>query len=439
MPNGPPNAGVHRVVIVGGGFGGLTAAQKLRKSPVQITLVDRRNFHLFQPLLYQVATGQLSPANIAAPLRSILERQRNCQVLLGEVTGFDVPGRRVLLADGELPYDTLIVAAGVRHSYFGRAEWESHAPGLKTIEDATEIRRRLLWAFEKAEREADPHRRRELLTFVVVGGGPTGVELAGALGEMSRYSLKHEFRHIDPADSNIVLVEASDRVLGTYPAALSELAQRSLERLGVTVRTTTKVSDLSADHVVLEWGGQSEQLPTRSVLWAAGVQASPLAKRLAEATGATLDRAGRIVVAADLSLPGHPEILVLGDMASYSHQDGKLLPGVAPVAIQQGKFVARLIDAKLRGKPLPTFRYRDLGNLATIGRSAAVADFGRLRFGGFLAWILWLFIHLMQLVNFRNRVLVFVQWAWNYVTYDRSALLITETKGEGGGGKAEGE
>jgi NADH dehydrogenase len=412
-------------VIVGGGFAGLTAAQKLRKSPVRITLVDRRNFHLFQPLLYQVATGQLSPANIAAPLRSILERQKNCEVLLGEVTTFDVPGRRVLLADGELAYDTLVVAAGVRHSYFGHAEWEAFAPGLKTIEDATEIRRRLLWAFEKAEREADPGRRRELLSFVIVGGGPTGVELAGALGEMARYSLRHEFRHIDPAESQIVLVEAGERVLGVYPRELSEKAQRSLERLGVTVRTKTKVSEVAVDHVVLESDDRTERLPTRSVLWAAGVQASPLAQRLAEATGATLDRAGRIVVEPDLSLPGHPEIFVLGDMANYSHQDGKPLPGVAPVAIQQGKFLARLIDSKLHGRPLPTFHYRDLGNLATIGRSAAVADFGRLRFGGFFAWLLWLFIHLMQLVNFRNRVLVFVQWAWNYVTYDRSALLIT--------------
>lgn len=439
MSTGPSNDGVHRVVIVGGGFAGLTAAKRLRKSPVRITLVDRRNFHLFQPLLYQVATGQLSPANIAAPLRSILERQKNCEVLLGQVTGFDVPGRRVLLADGELPYDTLVVAAGVRHSYFGHADWERFAPGLKTVEDATGIRSKLISAFERAEREADPNRRRELLTFVVVGAGPTGVELAGALGEMSRYSLKHEFRQIDPTDSQIVLVETGDRVLAAYPPELSERAQRSLERLGVTVRTKTMLSEVAADYVVLKSDGQTERLPTRSVLWAAGVQASPLAKRIADATGAMLDRAGRIVVEPGLSLSGHPEIFVLGDMASYSHQGDQPLPGIAPVAIQQGKFVARLIDAKLGGKPLPTFRYRNLGNLATIGRSAAVANFGRLRFGGFIAWILWLFIHLMNLVNFRNRVLVFVQWAWNYVTYDRSALLITEAKGDGGTGKAEGE
>jgi NADH dehydrogenase len=424
-PSRPVNDDVHRVVIVGGGFGGLAAARKLRRSPVAITLVDRRNFHLFQPLLYQVATGALSPANIAAPLRSILERQKNCEVLLGEVIGFDVVGRQVLLADGELGYDTLVVAAGVRHSYFGHSEWEAFAPGLKTVEDATEIRRRLLLAFERAERETDPARRRELLTFVVVGGGPTGVELAGALGEMARYSLKHEFRRIDPADAHIVLVEAGERVLPAYPPELSERAQHSLEQLGVTVRTKTMVKLIATDHVVLEFGGAPERQPTRSVLWAAGVQASPLAKRLADAIGATVDRAGRIMVEPDLSLPGHSDIFVLGDMASYSHQNGQPLPGVAPVAIQQGKFVARLIDAKLNGRPLPTFRYHDLGNLATIGRSAAVADFGRLRFGGWLAWVLWLFIHLMNLVSFRNRMLVFVQWAWNYLTHDRSARLIT--------------
>ena len=420
----------HRVVIVGGGFGGLNAARALRRAPVRITLIDRRNFHLFQPLLYQVATGGLSPANIAAPLRWILERQANCEVLLGEVRGFDIEGRRVLFDSAELHYDTLVVAAGGRHSYFGHAEWEPLAPGLKTIEDATEIRRRLLTAFELAEREAAVARRRILLTFVIVGGGPTGVEMAGAAAEIARHSLSHEFRHIDPADSQIILIEAGERVLSTYPPELSAKAQNSLERLGVTVRTKTIVKSVADDAVTIEWAGGCEEIPSHTVIWAAGVEASPLARSLAASTGAALDRAGRIVVEPDLTLSGHPEVFVLGDMACYSHQDGKPLPGVAPVAIQQGRFVAKLITARLRSKKLPSFCYRDRGTLATIGRSAAVADFGRLRFSGFVAWFLWLIVHLMNLVSFRNRLLVLVQWGWSYCTYDRSARLITrETRG----------
>jgi NADH:ubiquinone reductase (H+-translocating) len=421
-------ASPHRVVIIGGGFAGLNAARALRRAPAQITLVDRRNFHLFQPLLYQVATGALSPANIAAPLRSIFERQANCQVFMGEVNGVDVEHRVVLVDGADVPYDTLIVAAGGRHSYFNHPEWEPPAPGLKTIEDATEIRRRVLTAFEKAEREADPARRRMLLNFVIVGGGPTGVELAGALADISRHSLKHEFRHIDPSESQILLVEAGERVLGAYPPELSTGAQTALERLGVAVRIKTMVTGIGNDHVLLQWGGATERLPTSTVIWAAGVAASPLAKTLAAQTGAALDRAGRIQVEPDLSLPGHPEVFVLGDMANYPHQTGEPLPGVAPVAIQQGRFVARLIDRRLRGRPLPKFRYRHLGSLATIGRRAAVADFGKLRFGGALAWILWLFIHLMNLVNFRNRLLVLLQWGWNYFTFDRSAWLITGTE-----------
>lgn len=415
----------HRVVIVGGGFAGLNAALALRRAPVKITLVDRRNFHLFQPLLYQVATGGLSPANIAYPLRAIVRRQRNCRVLLGEVRGFDVPNRTIRLKDGTAPYDTLIVAAGAAHSYFGHPEWEALAPGLKTIEDATEIRHRFLAAFEAAEREEDPERKRAWLNFLVVGGGPTGVELAGALAEIARDSLKHDFRRINPADAHVVLVEAADRVLSTYPEKLSKKAQRSLERLGVALRVGTMVTGIHSDDVELKSAAGAEKFPTHTVLWAAGVEASPLAKSLAEATGAAIDRAGRIVVEPDLSLRGHPEVFVLGDMANYSHQGGKPLPGVAPVAIQQGRFVARLIDARLNGRTLPKFHYRDLGSLATIGRSAAVADFGRLMFSGFFAWLLWLFIHLMNLVSFRNRLLVFIQWAWNYFTYDRAARLIT--------------
>jgi NADH dehydrogenase len=430
---------LHRVVIVGGGFGGLTAARALRRAPVQVTLLDRRNFHLFQPLLYQVATGALSPANIAAPLRSILERQANCEVLLGEVRGFDVVNRKVLLADGELPYDMLIVAAGARHSYFGHPEWERFAPGLKTIEDATEIRRRTLTAFELAEREEDPERRRMLLNFVIVGGGPTGVELAGALAEITRHTLADEFRHINPADAHVVLVEAVLHILGMYPEDLSLKARSTLESLGVKVRINTKVTDIGADYVALESSGVVERLPTRTVLWAAGVEASPLGKCLADATGAAIDRAGRITVESDLSLPGHPEIFVLGDMANCVHQTGKPLPGVAPVAIQQGKFVAKLIACRLTGRTLPEFHYRDLGNLATIGRSAAVAQFGRIHLSGLIAWLLWLFIHLMNLVNFRNRVLVFLQWGWNYLSYDRSARLITGSDPESESTGSEGK
>jgi NADH dehydrogenase len=415
----------HRVVIVGGGFAGLNAARALRRAPVQVTLIDRRNYHLFQPLLYQVATGGLSPANIAAPLRSIVERQKNCEVLLGKVCGFDL-AKRVVEFDGvQVPYDTLIVAAGARHSYFGHPEWERLAPGLKTIEDATEIRRRMLTAFELAEREGDASRRRILLTFVVVGAGPTGVEMAGTMAEIARHTLKREFRHIDPSDAQIILLEGGERVLPTYPPDLSAKAQASLERLGVTVRTRAMVKDVATDHVAIDWSGGRELLATRTVIWAAGVEASPLAKMLAAATGAALDRAGRIVVEPDLSLPGHPEIFVLGDMANYPHQTGQPLPGVAPVAIQQGRFVAHLIKARLRGRPLPAFRYRDRGNMATIGRSAAVADFGKLRFGGWIAWMMWLVVHLMNLVSFRNRLLVLVQWGWNYFTHDRSARLIT--------------
>jgi NADH:ubiquinone reductase (H+-translocating) len=420
-----PLTPTHRVVIVGGGFGGLNAARALRRAPVQSTLIDRRNFHLFQPLLYQVATGGLSPANIAAPLRSIVARQKNCDVLLGEVQGFDVDSRIVQLDRDQIGYDTLIVAAGARHSYFGHPEWEVFAPGLKTIEDATEIRRRMLLAFESAERESEIERRQKPLTFVVVGGGPTGVEMAGTMAEISRQTLKKDFRHIDPADSQIILVEAGDRILAAYPPDLSAKAQHSLERLGVVVRTSAMVTGVSADNVTIKFAGAEERLATSTVIWAAGVEASPLAKKLADSTGAKLDRAGRIAVKPDLTLPGHPEIFVLGDMASFTHQDDTPLPGVAPVAIQQGRFAARLIIARLRGRQLPTFRYRDRGNMATIGRSAAVADFGKVHLSGFIAWMMWLVVHLMNLVGFRNRLLVLIQWGWNYFTFDRSARLIT--------------
>ena len=415
----------HRVVILGGGFGGLYAARALRRAPVQVTLVDRRNFHLFQPLLYQVATGGLSPANIATPLRNILKRQPNARVLLGEATGLDPLGRRVILSDGEVSYDTLVVALGSSHHYFGRDEWSRLAPGLKTIEDAIEMRRRILIAFERAERESDPSRLRALLTFVVVGGGPTGVELAGALAEIARDTLSHEFRSIDPSHARILLVEGSPRVLSAYPPDLSDKAIRSLQALGVTVRTGTVVTDVQPDAVAVRCGEQVERIPAATVLWGAGVQASPFGKVLAETAGATLDRAGRVSVSPDLSLPGHPEILVVGDMANFTHERASPLPGVAQVAMQQGAYAARLIRNRLQGRPTPPFRYRDHGMMATIGRHAAVADVFGFRFAGNLAWLAWLCIHLVQLVQFENRLLVFAQWAWSYFTFNRAARLIT--------------
>jgi NADH dehydrogenase len=427
--------GIHRVVVVGGGFGGLRAARALARLPVQVTLVDRRNFHLFQPLLYQVATGALSPANIAAPIRSLLKREKNVRVLLGEATGLDA-GRRVLfLSDGELGYDTLVVAAGVRHHYFGHDGWETIAPGLKTLEDATEIRRRILLAFERAEREPDPVRRRTLLTFVIVGGGPTGVELAGALAEIARHTLRGDFRAIDPSEARVILLEAGDRILPTYAPALAAKAVGALTRIGVTVRTSALVTGLSPDAVTLRPGAAEETLPAGSVLWAAGVEGSPLGASLAVAAGASLDRAGRVFVGPDLSLPSHSEVFVIGDLAALSDETGRPLPGVAQVAMQQGKYVARVVRARLSdAPPPPPFRYLDVGSMATIGRRAAVADLRIVRLSGTFAWLAWLFLHLMYIVQFANRLLVFIQWAWSYVTWDRSARLITMPgRGEGTG------
>jgi NADH dehydrogenase len=414
----------HHVVIIGGGFGGLHAAQALRRAPVRVTLIDRRNFHLFQPLLYQVATGSLSPANIASPLRSILKRHSHTEVLLAQVTDFDVAGRRVCFADGEVTYDTLVVATGVGHHYFGHPEWEKYAPSLKTVEDATEIRRRILLAFETAEREADHEAVRAWLTFVIVGGGPTGVELAGALGDLARATLRNEFRRIDPASARVLLVEGVDRILPTYPPKLSARAAASLARLGVTVRTGARVVELGPDAVTIQAGETRERIPARTVLWAAGVQASPLAQAVARAAGATQDRAGRVVVGPDCAVPGHPEVFVIDDMAHFE-QDGRPLPGVAQVAIQQGRYVADLIARRLRGATLRPFRYRDYGNMATIGPNAAVAEIGILRLSGYVAWLMWLFVHLVSLIEFQNRLLVLVQWAWNYFTRNRSARLVT--------------
>ncbi len=434
------DAPTHRVVIVGGGVGGLSAAQALAEAPFDIALVDRRNFHLFQPLLYQVATGGLSPANIAAPLRRIFSRQSNVDVVLGEVEGFDLAVQRVHLADHDLRFDTLIVAAGSRHGYFGNDHWEPLAPGLKTVEDAPEIRRRLLMAFEASETSEDSDQRRAWMTFVIVGAGPTGVELAGALAELAHYTLRNEFRHIDPAEANIILVDAGDRILPAYSEDLSHKALRSLQRFGVRVHTGSPIVDVQPEHVLIAINGGRETVPARTVLWAAGVRASPLARWLAEATGADLDRAGRIAVSPDLTLPGQPNVFVIGDMAAAQAADGGLLPGVAPVAQQQGRYVAKMLAERLdrepgsaspvalfhnRNRDAAPFRYRNRGTMATIGRSAAVAMIGRWRFSGLPAWLMWLFIHLMQLVRFENRVLVAWQWAWSYLTWNRSARLIT--------------
>lgn len=413
-------------MVVGGGFGGLYALKSLRCAPVDLTLVDRRNFHLFQPLLYQVATGGLSPANIAAPLRSILAQQKNARVLLGEVVGIDPQQRCVHLHEGaSVPYDTLVVATGATHNYFGNDHWEPLAPGLKTLEDATCIRARILHAFEAAERGSDREQVCAWLTFVIIGAGPTGVEMAGAVAELARDTLRHEFRMINPADAHVLLVDAADRVLPSYPLALSARAAGSLARLGVTVRTGVSVADCWPTEVVLRSPAGEERIATRTVIWAAGVRASRLGRVLAEATGAPLDRLGRVAVEPDLTVPQHPEIFVIGDLASCPDANGRPLPGIAPVAMQQGRYVARLIEHRLRGRTLTAFRYRHRGSMATIGRAAAVADLGWIRFSGYPAWLAWLFVHLMFIVEFQNRLLVLLQWAWNYFTRNRSARLIT--------------
>jgi NADH:ubiquinone reductase (H+-translocating) len=397
------SAAPHRVVIIGGGFGGLYAAQQLRKAAVDVTLIDRRNFHLFQPLLYQVATGALSPANIAAPLRGILKRHKNTRVLLGEVQDIDAERRCVLLPWGEVAYDTLIVATGARHQYFGHdRDWEPIAAGLKTIEDATHIRRKVLEAFEVAERTTDPAQGQACLTFVIIGGGPTGVELAGSIGELALYTLRRNFRSIDPATARIFLVEAAERILGSFKPELAARAVHLLGRRGVTVRTGAMVVDVKPERVTLRAGDHTETIEARTILWAAGVQASPLGKAL-ERASAKLDRVGRVVVEPDLTVPGHPEILVLGDLAHCKDASGDPLPGVAPVAMQHGRYAARLIAARLKGQAVEPFAYWDKGSLATIGRNAAIADLGWIKLSGFIAWWAWLFIHILYLIHFENR------------------------------------
>ncbi len=406
-----------RVVIVGGGFGGLTAARALAGKPVQVTLLDRKNHHTFQPLLYQVATAGLSPGDITAPIRWVLRRQRNAEVLLAEVTGFDLARRRLRASDLELEYDYLIVAAGASHAYFGHDEWEPLAPGLKTVEDAMEIRNRVLLAFELAEREAATGTNVHPLNFVVIGGGPTGVELAGTLAEITRTALAKDFRKIDPKRARIILLEGGKRVLPAYTEDLSASAQRQLERLGVEVRTAAIVTGIGARTVRIG----DEELPATVTLWAAGVAASPLGKLL----GVPVDRAGRVPVEPDLSLGAHHEVFVIGDLASLQDEHGKLLPGLAPVAIQEGKAAAKNILRDLRGEPRLPFRYFDKGSLATIGRAAAVGQVGKLHFSGFTAWLAWLFVHIMYLIGFRNRFVVLFSWAWSYWTFDRGVRLIT--------------
>ena len=420
---------LHRVVIVGAGFGGLYAAQSLKRAPVEITVIDKRNFHLFQPLLYQVATGGLSPAEIASPIRAVLKRQKNTRVLMGEVVNVDLAQRLVMLSDSTtLPYDSLIIATGVGHDYFGRDQWELSAPGLKTIEDALEIRRRIFRAFESAEREPDPILRDRWLAFIVVGAGPTGVELAGAIAEIAHTTLRRDFRTINPQHARILLIEGVSRILSSYPDSLSRKALRSLGRLGVTVITDTFVTGLDGDGVTVRKAETTERISARTILWAAGIKASPLGRIIAGDNSRLLDRAGRIAVEPDMTVNGHPQLFVIGDLATFTHQTGQSLQGVAPVAMQQGKYVARLIRRRLEGKSLPPFRYHNFGTMATIGRAAAVADFGWLRLAGYPAWLTWLFVHLMYLIEFDNRLLVLVQWAWNYITRNRGARLITNAK-----------
>jgi NADH dehydrogenase len=407
------------VVIIGGGFAGLYAAKELGDPSVRVTVVDRRNHHLFQPMLYQVATAALNPSDIASPIRSVLRRHKNTEVLLAEASEIDADTRRVQFSDGAcLDYDYLIVGTGARHSYFGHDEWEVWAPGLKSLDDALEIRRRVLLSFELAEREPDPVRRHAYLTFVVVGGGPTGVEMAGAVAEIRRYALRRDFRHIDPGEATVMLLEGGPRLLPSYPPELAEKAKRDLRRLGVEVRTETMVTDIQQGWVrAAGW-----TIPAQTVIWAAGNTASPLLRTL----GAPLDGVGRALVEPDCTIPGHPEVFVLGDAAAFNHQEGGTLPGTCPVAIQMGQYAARTIKGDLAGRPRRAFRYWDKGQLAVVGRARAVADIWKLHFSGFFAWLMWIFVHIFFLIGFRNRVMVLLQWAWSYFTFGRGARIIPE-------------
>jgi len=416
----------HHVVIVGGGFGGLYAAKALGKANVKVTLIDKRNFHLFQPLLYQVATGGLSAGDISSPLRSVLSKQKNVQVLMGEVTGIEPKKQQVKLKNGEtVEYNSLIMATGSSHHYFGKDEWSDIAPGMKTIEDALEVRRRIFLAFEAAEKETDPARREALLTFFIVGGGPTGVELAGALAELAYETLREDFRSINPGETKVVLLEGMDRVLPPYPTDLSGAAKKSLEKLGVEVRTSTLVTNIEGDTVTLKSGDNIEQVQAFTVLWAAGIKASPMGKAIAEQTGAELDRIGRVIVEPDLSVPGCPNIFIAGDLAHYAHNTENPLPGTAATAMQQGEYLASSIKKRLANKEVSAFNYKDNGSMAVIGRNEAVANLGFTKLSGFPAWIIWIFVHIYYLIEFDNKLLVMMQWGWHYFTSQRGARLIT--------------
>ena len=429
----------HRVVILGGGFAGLYAAQALKRAPLDVTLIDRRNYHLFQPLLYQVATGSLSPGEIAAPIRSVLSNQRNTSVLLGEAVDIDPAAKQVSLKDGAaIPYDSLIVATGSQGSYFGHDEWKAWAPGLKSIEDATTIRHKILLAFEAAERTADPVERCTWLTFVIVGAGPTGVELAGALGEIANHTLKHDFRSIRSQDARIIIVDGSPRTLSTYPEDLSKRAEQQLLRLGARVRTGVTVTSVDEDGVTLKTATGPEHIASHTVIWAAGVAVTEFARTLAKKTSAETDRAGHIKVAPDLSIPNFPDIYVVGDLALVNGKDGKPLPGVAQVAMQGGAYAARAITRKVEGKPAPQpFSYFNKGDLAVIGRAAAVANIFGAHLSGFFAWLVWLFVHLMYIVEFQSRILVLIEWGFLYLTFNRGARLITGVAANKSIGKPE--
>jgi NADH dehydrogenase len=422
-------AQTHRVLILGGGFAGLNAAQKLKRAPVEVTLIDRRNFHLFQPLLYQVATGSLSPGDISAPIRGVLNKQKNAEVLLGEAADIDPDAKRVTLRDGGcFDYDSLIVATGSKTSYYGKEEWRQNAPSLKTVEEATAIRHKILYAFEWAERSATEAEAREWLTFVIVGAGATGLELAGALAEIANETLKNDFRRINPTEARIILMEGGNRVLTAYPPDLSEKAERLVRRLGVEVMKGVMATAIDSNGVTYKRGDATQKLAAKTVLWAGGVMATTFGNKLAERTKAETDRSGRIKVRPDLTVPNYPDIFVLGDLAAASGKDGKPLPGVAQVAIQGGTYAARTIRARLQGKRnIPPFHYLDKGDMAVIGRAAAVANIFGLHVSGLPAWLIWLFIHLMYIVQFQNRVIVFVQWGFQYLTFSRGARLITGT------------
>ena len=416
----------HRVVIVGGGFGGVYAARALRRAPVEVVLIDRRNFHTFSPMLYQAATAAVAPSDVSQPLRAMLRRQRNTRVILGEATEIDAALRTVRLSDGTaVDYDWLIVATGTQPSYFGHEEWREHAPGLKTLEDATEIRRRVLVAFEAAEREPDPDLRRAWMTLIVVGGGPTGVELAGALAELARDTLRSEFRAIDPRESRVILVEAVDQILPGWPEFLRASARQELEDLGVEVRTATRVEDVSPTHVDVRADGNVERIETRTALWAAGVRPSAFGRRVARALAAPTDRVGRIVVEPDLSVRGHPEVLVVGDLAAISDDAVEAVPDVAQKGIQGGRHAARVIVERLRGRPAPPFHYRDIGDLAMVGRFRVVARLPFIALTGLAAWLLWLGVHLYYLNGIQTRLVVSVRWAWSLFTSGRGSRLIT--------------